>query len=331
MTRWTIRRVEVPSPYTVGPVNCYLLRGDALVMIDPGPLTRAGLQILRDALRGWGARLRDVDAILLTHAHLDHFGMGGLLRDRTGARVYAHAEDRAFMENFPQSHYRLVERLREHSLAHGFPAEEFRRIACLYLSSLECGRPIAVDHYVRGGEALEFGGCRLSVIHTPGHTAGSVCYLDRASCTLFSGDTVLNGQTPIAFFRGHAPHAAIGVSIYLNSLRRLRRLRIEQAMPGHRRPFRGFRRAVRAIERQVDRYGRAILRCLTAGPRTAWEMARELFPSVRGANRWLAFAKTLGVVEHLQERGAIRSRRDSDGTWKHALKTTRFVVSAREP
>lgn len=323
MTRWSAYRVEVPTPYTVGPANCYLLAGDALVLIDTGPLTSTGLDILKQALRKVKARLRDLDAILLTHAHVDHFGMGSVLRDKSDARIYTHGEDRTYVEDFPQSHYRTVKRLGDHSVRHGFPAETYRRIATLYTSSLECGRPADVDRIVKDGDKLEFGGGALVVMHTPGHTPGSVCYHDPKSGDLFVGDTVLEKATPIAFFRGHAPTAKIGLSLYLESLQRLKRVKTRRVCPGHRPSFPRFRSAVHSIERHVERTERHILRCLNHGERSAWEVSREVFPDARLTDQWLAFAKTLGMLEHLMEQRCVEERDGERSERVFALRSRR--------
>lgn len=320
MTAPHVTRVEVPTPYTVGPVNLYVVRGDALLLIDTGPITRTGYDLLRTALKRYKATVKDLDAILLTHAHIDHFGMGAILKDRSGARVFGHADDAPFLEGFPDSHLRVIERMGEYSAQHGFPSPLFRRISQAYVGSLSCARAIDVDRTLRGGERLDFGAATLEVVHTPGHTPGSVCYFEPQQRWVFPGDTVLERVTPISFFRGHAAGARLGVGPYLKSLGRIARLSVRRAYPGHRRSYGNWRGAIRQILRHVARHQKAILRALAPGAKSAFEITPQVYPGARAADLWLAFAKTLGILEWLQQSKRVALQDGSADPARFALK-----------
>lgn len=136
-------------------VNCYVLyqpdRDDAIV-IDPGaeePAIRMALGKRRPA------------AILLTHGHYDHIGAVSKLRE-SGVPVYIHRDDAAMLTT---------------------PA--------LSLSAMFGGAPSQgeADVLFEDGQMLELAGMKLRVLHTPGHTKGSSCFLAEDG-TLFSGDTL---------------------------------------------------------------------------------------------------------------------------------------------
>ncbi len=133
--------------------NAYILyepdRNDALV-IDPG----AEPEAIRLALRG-----RELSAILLTHGHVDHIGAVGALRSED-APVYIHEADAAMLVS-PNL-----------SLAAMVGGEDSQGDA---------------DFCLEEGE-ITLAGVTLSVLHTPGHTRGSVCF--RCEDSLFSGDTL---------------------------------------------------------------------------------------------------------------------------------------------
>ena len=142
---------------TVGIVGtcCYLVgaadRTDCVV-IDPGDEAER----IRKAAEG-----REIAAILLTHGHFDHIGgVSGLMREKT--RLVIHPLDEPMLQDPDRNAGMMLLR---------------RRITA----------PKATD-LVQEGTELELAGMRIQVLHTPGHTPGSVCY--RIGEHLFTGDTM---------------------------------------------------------------------------------------------------------------------------------------------
>ena len=138
------------------------------------------------------ARIRElglnVRAILLTHGHFDHCGDVKRIRKLTGAPVYVHPADR------------------------GMP--------------LPLRRGLEADRDLAEGDVLDLAGTQLKVLHTPGHTPGSVCFL--CGDLLFSGDTLFEGSCGRTDFPGGSwPEM-------LASLRRLAELEGDyKVYPGH--------------------------------------------------------------------------------------------------
>ena len=106
--------------------------------------------------------------ILLTHGHFDHTGAASAVKAKTGAEIYIHSQDKAMLTDSVTS------------LAFFTPERPFV--------------PCTADHLLSGGESLHIGDLTFTVLHTPGHTAGSVCFLcgdpDGGKKLMFAGDTL---------------------------------------------------------------------------------------------------------------------------------------------
>ena len=81
-----IHCLPIPTPFAVGRVNCYLIEDEPLTLVDTGPNSGKALDALEKALAEHGRRIEDLERIVITHQHLDHLGLVGILADRSRRR-----------------------------------------------------------------------------------------------------------------------------------------------------------------------------------------------------------------------------------------------------
>jgi glyoxylase-like metal-dependent hydrolase (beta-lactamase superfamily II) len=153
------------SPFTVGPIaeNCYLIRrdgSDRALIVDPGDEAPRLLGAIEDL----GVTL---DAILLTHTHIDHVGAVAPLARATGAEVWVPEIERFVLADvnafnpFPEIG----------------PFEDWE-----------------AEHTLVGGERLELAGFEIDVLFTPGHSPGHVTFSVADERAVFSGDVLFQGS-----------------------------------------------------------------------------------------------------------------------------------------
>jgi glyoxylase-like metal-dependent hydrolase (beta-lactamase superfamily II) len=142
-------------------------------IIDPGP--ESTLATLREQLRTRGIEVTDLDAILLTHIHLDHAGAAGaLVRENPALPIYVHASGARHMAD---------------------PAKLLASATRLWGDELSIlfGETLPVPpenlRILEGGETLKLGNRKLDVVFTPGHASHHVSYFDDAAGVAFIGDT----------------------------------------------------------------------------------------------------------------------------------------------
>jgi hydroxyacylglutathione hydrolase len=156
--------------------NCWIVSdgaGGPLAVIDPAGEAAALLAEVDD---------RAVAAVVLTHGHFDHLGAAAELLAQTGAPLLVHAADADAVTT---------------PVGNGGADFGFDAVAP------------APDRRLEDGDVVEAGGLRLEVLHTPGHTPGSICLFARTDegPHLFSGDTLFAGSVGRTDFAGGDPRA----------------------------------------------------------------------------------------------------------------------------
>jgi glyoxylase-like metal-dependent hydrolase (beta-lactamase superfamily II) len=146
----------------VGPLqcNCSIIgcpeTGEAAV-IDPGGDVDKIIEFAK-------SKNLTIKYLLHTHAHFDHIMGSRALKEKTGAKIYLNKGDEMLYEN-----------LQQQCKLFGFKATD----------------PLPVDHFLEQDEDVQIGKVKASVIHTPGHTPGSLCFCTQEKeSILFSGDTL---------------------------------------------------------------------------------------------------------------------------------------------
>src|SRR3954454_385877 len=82
--------VKIPLPLAhVGSVNAWLVLGDPVTLVDTGLRDPAALAALEDGLDAQGLRIEDIEQVLVTHHHVDHFGLAATIKQRSGASIAA--------------------------------------------------------------------------------------------------------------------------------------------------------------------------------------------------------------------------------------------------
>ncbi|MEE0836104.1 MAG: MBL fold metallo-hydrolase [Clostridia bacterium] len=142
--------------------NCYFLIGnnsDECAVVDPGAEAGRIIQKLEE-------KKLKCTHILLTHAHFDHIMALETVREATGAPVFVHEADSEFLTD--------------------------NDLNCMSVFSSEKIKMNPAEKLLKDGDVLEIAGERVRVMHTPGHTPGSVCFL--CGSDIVSGDTLFRGS-----------------------------------------------------------------------------------------------------------------------------------------
>jgi glyoxylase-like metal-dependent hydrolase (beta-lactamase superfamily II) len=259
------------SPYTFTGTNTFIIGFDKVAVLDPGPNDDRHLEAILAA-----AGDRPIEAIILTHTHIDHCALAGRLKAATGAPLVFGGQHRLsrplkFLERNPFAH-----------------ASDY---------------DLVPDREISDGERLTYGGIPLIAVATPGHCANHFAFALEGTNLMLSGDHLMAWNTTLVA----TPDGSL--SDYLASIDKLEALPQTHYIPAHGEeiidgPARA--RAVRA--HRLMRNGQ-ILEALKSGPMSLSRLAKRIYPDVTPRVRTGAKRTLLSHLEYLEGRGTVRLSR----------------------
>jgi glyoxylase-like metal-dependent hydrolase (beta-lactamase superfamily II) len=294
----------------LGYINSYLIRTDeGCALIDSGWNTDDAFEALKDGVTRAGVTFKDIDYLIVTHIHPDHYGLIGRVQEHTDAQLLLHETERQLLDSRYVNYDELLRASENWLRVNGVPSESR---PTLQRASLDILGLVATPHTcasVFGGERITLGNRSLEVIWTPGHSPGHICLYDEDERILFSGDHVLERITPNVSMNTQTQSNPL--VDYQNSLRQIEALDARLVLPGHGRPFTGLRERIAAIIAHHEERLSEVLAICEAEPitayevakRTAWYKAWKLLPPF---SQRTAVTETLSHLELLLSRGQLR-------------------------
>ncbi len=317
-----IYQVQIPLPFALRIVNCYLLEGgDGWTVVDTGLNRPEAQAVWHEVFAALGITPTNLKQIVLTHVHPDHYGMAGWFQAWSGAPVRASE--------------------REAVGAVRIWVEGGDRVPVIYAQMAQVGAPLEVAEQVVGGiestrqmtfphpkqvetipygSVLRMGGRDFTAIHAPGHSDGLLMFYDPLDQLMLSGDHVLMKITPnIGLWTDTEPQP---LARFIDSLRGLRDMDVRIGLPGHKALITAWgERIDQLVHHHVERLGQCVEvvsaeHAVEEGV-TAYEVARVLFDFGRLSAHEMRFAlvETLAHLDYLVGQGAIRQLEGE--TWRY--------------
>jgi glyoxylase-like metal-dependent hydrolase (beta-lactamase superfamily II) len=319
-----IHCLAIPTPFAVGRVNAYLIEDEPLTLIDSGPNSAKALDELEQALAQRGHAIEDLQLLVVTHQHIDHFGLSAILARRSGAQVAALGGLDRRLANFrddAELDDRFAARI---MLRHGVPSDVVTALRAVSASFRAWGCTIEVTRTLADGEELALRDRTLRVLHRPGHSPSDTVFWDERRSLLFAGDHLLGhiSSNPLLArpleadgdYDGPRPQALV---TYLDSLERTRAMELDVVLPGHGAPITGHAELIEERKHLHERRAERIRRLIAERPRTAYDMAQEMWGNVAVTQAYLTISEVLGHVDLLLNAGQVEEQ-DRDGLVRFA-------------
>jgi len=304
--------LTLPMPSMLGAVNVYLIKGPAgFGLIDTGMNDLASRKALHSCLAEVDVRLEQIETVIVTHGHADHCGLGKTFID-AGAKVLMSEYDAATIDVL-FSHPQRDEQRATFFGRHSVPKEFEVRVTRMFPFFRKLQEKFTPSDLFKDGDVVNLGGIDLTVMLTPGHTPGHVCFVNRETGVVFTGDHIISEDaTHVSMqseIRGSDPLGG-----FVKSLKKVGDLGKFTGLPGHGKPIWDI--SVRAD--QLVRHHRAridrVKRSLDDTPQTAYDLSLKVFGDRKKVfAKWLAMSQILAYLEHLCVIGEAEEVNGKDG------------------
>jgi len=317
-----LHAIELPTPFPVGPVTVYLADapGQALTLIDTGPHTADTRAALDAGLERLGYRVSDIERIVVTHAHADHFGLAADLVAASQAELWTHAWNIPALSDWDGDRANRIAFYAGLLQRAAVPPEIMVAIGQATGNVNRYARPVAVDGTLREGGTFRMASRDWRILHTPGHSAGLICLYEPASRILLSSDHLLADISSNPVVEPPPPgeiERPRSLALYRQSLLRVASMPIERALSSHGPTIHDV---PGLVQQRIDFHQRRIARVLEAlgnGAQTTWDVTQALFPNLSPLDTFLAISEAIGHLDLMELEGIIASTTAGEvATWR---------------
>lgn len=302
-----IAQVRIPLPYALNIVNCYLLRGaSGWTLVDTGLNTPPAREQWRAALSELDIAPDDIEKIVVTHMHPDHFGMAGWWQRQVERPLPVIIPE---LERAQAAYFYNPQNTRNYHdwlLQCGLDRATIDEVEDALGNTRDATQPHPIrQDYLAAESMVTLGERQFRAIHAPGHSDGQLIFYDAEDQLCLSGDHVLMKITPnIGAWMHNQPNP---LRRYLDSLRALADLDVRLALPGHKWLIEDWRGRIEELIAHHDLRLQCALDAIDGGAETVFQVARQIFDMTRFTpHEWrFAMAETLAHLQLLEERAQI--------------------------
>ncbi len=278
--------------------------GNHSYMIDSG-MDRTAMEFLESN----GLDFKSINAIILTHMHIDHIGGAKSVQEKYGIPVYINSRDREKVLSIQNDISGFLRYSKTFLAEMGVPGNMTEAMGENHPIAAELNNYEHVDLEVF--EKMPSTLNEIEYFHVPGHSPGSTCFLPKNSGVIFTGDHILQRITPNISYYDEKEDMLME---YIESLNKTKAMGKEKAFPGHGEPFEGINERIDQIISHHNERIREIGSILEDGKKTAYEVATKMhwsrgrtMDSMNLMERNFAVGEAIAHLRYMENKGYAES------------------------
>jgi len=317
-----VHQLRIPFPEGMErQTNAYVIEGSkGSILVDCGWDSSEAVWAFREELRVDRLSFEDINWIVVTHLHPDHYGLASKLRDLCDAKVIMHRAEADIIDARYVHSNGLADETENMLVAAGVPVEETSEMREASMWARQFVTPVRPDVIVDTGDTVSNGTFQFEVLHTPGHSPGHMGLYEPRKRRFFCGDHVLFDAVPHVGIDPQSGKDPAGD--YVESLRELSDVPMSFVFPGHGPVFNSLSIRAEEILRLHNARKLQVLSVLEEGLKTPYEVATELgwrlddddvdYGDLPSRDRRAAVCEVLAWLKRLSVEGKIAPL-DRDG------------------
>ncbi|MDA1066287.1 MAG: MBL fold metallo-hydrolase [Verrucomicrobia bacterium] len=322
-----IWQLRLPLPYALDHVNVYLIQGDdGWTLVDTGLNISKARVLWEDTFSELRIGATDVEQIVVTHVHPDHFGMAGWLQEQFSTSekqvpVYVSAEDyQRFLGLWDKvKKEKTLDAMTRFFISAGISAEYAQVVTNTTRSTGTKTSPHPLFTPIPYTGTLKMGNRNWEVIHAPGHADGQMIFYDPADRLFLSGDQLLMKITPnIGYWHDTVPGV---LQRYLDSLGQLRNYDVRVGYPGHKWLIYDWQqRIAEMLAHHKERLAKTFEAVEQSAGISANGVSQAVFRlgELNAHQSTFAIAETMAHLDSLEASKKIQ-REEVDGVWRFSV------------
>ncbi|MGG2026106.1 MBL fold metallo-hydrolase [Gottfriedia sp. S16(2024)] len=302
MKGYGIYQVTIPLPFWNDNVHCYLARREGKWTIIDTAMNRNETRLAWEAAFNKYSiePLRDVERILITHHHPDHFEYARELQQQTGANVFLSEKEQAVAQNNLDA-----ESFSRFYLTAGMPQKLVKQLQPVNTSANRFPKNVCI---IETNRLYPIGELLFEAIQMPGHSDGHICFYNSEEQILLSGDHLTRETIPYISYHGYGNKNPL--SMYLETLKTMQLMEISLVLPGHGPIFMDAQERINELLHHYEERIGFVLEKIT-GEMSAYQVSNTLVPIGSSVlEKWIALGETNAYLSYLVAKGEIREYKD---------------------
>ncbi|MGP4061802.1 MBL fold metallo-hydrolase [Halobacillus sp. H74] len=310
----TIAQITLPTPFAVGDVHVYVLKGDRLTLVDAGVKTEEAWEALCAQLKMIGYRPEDIEQVILTHHHPDH--MGFLEELPNVDTIAAHPKLRPWLEREEDFFVRYEQFYLEMYKQSGVP-DRFYKLLKGLRKPLKWTAKGTITHELGEGSKLP-GHEEWWTTETPGHAQSHLSFFREEDGALIGGDHLLGHISsnpllePPFLEGGDRPRPLLQ---YRDSMEKLLKMEIGDVYPGHGKIFDHAHALVHDRLKKQEQRANKVYGMFSEGTLRAYDVCERLFPKHVETQFGLTMSETIGQLDYLEHIGKLETFTEQNQTF----------------